>query len=169
MAVPTRDEEIFLALQDSATRWRLFNSFTIGLGDSCWFWTGDTSGHAPGFEPYARFTITEGLRTRGHRAVWMALRGEMIPEDRELDHTCRRRNCVRPSHMDVVEHRINILRGTSPAAVNAAKIACVRGHLFDSVNTRIDTRGYRTCRSCARDRARNSITTSVLTIGESAW
>lgn len=40
------------------------------------------------------------------------------------------------------------------AAENAAKVSCIRGHLFDPTNTRVwtDTRGYvhRQCRRCDR-------------------
>ena len=49
--------------------------------------------------------------------------------------------------------RENTLRGAGPAAVNAQKTHCIRGHLFDESNTRI-YRGRRSCKICARDACR---------------
>jgi hypothetical protein len=47
----------------------------------------------------------------------------------------------------------NTRRGISLNAVNASKSHCLNGHPFDEANTRIDRRGRRDCRACARVRA----------------
>ncbi|MEU4092025.1 HNH endonuclease signature motif containing protein [Streptomyces sp. NPDC026673] len=86
--------------------------------------------------------------------------GDGIEQRAVLDHRCRRRNCVNPDHLEVVTARTNTLRGTAPAARNAAKTRCDSGHdLTDPANVRIDTRRssgrpYRTCRACADARQR---------------
>lgn len=62
----------------------------------CWLWLGvvDRNGYG---------------RDRGelaHRKTWKLLRGA-IPKDLPLDHVCRRRRCVRPSHLEPVRQSTN--------------------------------------------------------------
>lgn len=54
--------------------------------------------------------------------------------------------------MELVTNRVNILRGVSPAAHNAKKTHCKRGHEFNDENTLILKTSYgqgRQCRKCA--------------------
>lgn len=44
-----------------------------------------------------------------HRYMWWLLYGECPPAS--LDHTCYRRNCVRPDHLVPVDHLENLKRG----------------------------------------------------------
>lgn len=89
----------------------------------------------------------------GHRVAYVSLMGP-IPEGKELDHLCRVRNCVNPWHLEPVTHRENILRSpTHPAAVNARKTECVRGHSL--ADAYIDYKGGRRCRVCESDRAKS--------------
>lgn len=50
---------------------------------------------------------------------------------------------VRAQHLENVRMQHN-----SPAAINAAKTHCKLGHPFDEMNTRINSRGHRRCRTC---------------------
>jgi hypothetical protein len=103
---------------------------------TCWIWTAsrDPAG-------YGRF---EGAYP--HRFAYQLLVGP-IPAGLDLDHACRVRHCVNPSHLEPVTHRVNVLRGISPMAINARKVICKRGHPFDETNTRRNgTR--RACRKC---------------------
>jgi hypothetical protein len=76
-----------------------------------------------------------------------------IPDGMVLDHLCRNKACIRPSHLDPVPQRTNIHRGASPTARNATATECIHGHPFDAENTywRPDGKG-RLCRACGRDR-----------------
>lgn len=67
-----------------------------------------------------------------------------IPEGLELDHTCRRNNCINPFHLEAVTGRENVLKGNGIAAINARKTHCKGGHLLD----KLDGRGHRTCSKC---------------------
>ena len=113
----------------------------------CWLWTGPTDR-----DGYGRF------RGRGvHRAVWEVLVGN-VPPGMVLDHRedwgCTSRACCNPAHLLAVTPRVNILRGRSFAAINAAKIRCIHGHPFSERNTYIRPNGHRDCRICGADRAR---------------
>lgn len=100
---------------------------------------------------YALFHV-DRIPVEGHRWCYLFLIGE-VPAGLTLDHLCRVRRCVNPWHLDVVPHRINILRGVGPAAVNAKRTQCVDGHPFTRENTYVTPDGRRQCRICMRRRA----------------
>lgn len=118
----------------------------------CWLWLGPVNRAG-----YGLISVKIGRnwrRVRAHR-VSLQIAGIELPEGLMPDHLCRVRNCVRPSHLEVVDNRTNTLRGISPSAQNAKKTHCVRGHPFSAENTIISRIGNRKCRACeqARDRA----------------
>ena len=71
------------------------------VGD-CWIWTGHTS------RGYAKVNI--GQRpVRAH--IWMYEHHHgSVPEGLELDHTCTKRACVNPAHLEPVTHEENLRR-----------------------------------------------------------
>lgn len=69
----------------------------------CWIWQGGTTGAGYG---------TLALERRNHlahRAYWEHYVGE-IPEAMTIDHLCRVKNCVNPTHMEPVSMTENIRR-----------------------------------------------------------
>lgn len=115
--------------------------------DSCWLWTG-----AKNSSGYGRVRKA-GRDLAAHRLAYEEMIGP-IPHGLQLDHLCRVRSCVNPTHLEPVTGRTNILRSTSFAAQNAAKRACTRGHQFTSENTYLFA-GRRHCRACGRIRSAN--------------
>lgn len=109
----------------------------------CWLWT-----DIPNKQGYADFCGPDGL-VSAHRWAYMDSFGA-IPEGLEIDHLCRVRHCVNPGHLEAVTHAENVRRGIAPAAANAAKTHCKRGHPFDAENTYMRLDGGRTCRACQR-------------------
>jgi hypothetical protein len=81
--------------------------------------------------------------------------GRTIPEGLEVDHLCRVRCCVNPSHLEVVTTLENMRRAMRGARRhNAEKTHCPRGHPYSGENL-VMWRTYRYCRICLRQNQRN--------------
>lgn len=111
----------------------------------CWLWLAQH--HVDG---YGRIR-NDGGSTLAHKVSWEWVNGP-VPKGLELDHLCRIRHCVRPTHLEAVTSRINCLRGVGRAAQQARQTHCVHGHLFDDGNTGIwigpGGREHRVCLFC---------------------
>ncbi len=115
-------------------------------GTHCWLWLGRRAR-----DGYGQFGFyTKGLKLfSAHRYLYEALRGP-IPVGLSADHLCRNTSCVNPDHIEIVDIRSNILRGTAPAALNSRRATCSHGHPFDLFNTRFEKDGHRKCLACKR-------------------
>ncbi|MBP1241736.1 hypothetical protein ABID92_000436 [Frigoribacterium sp. PvP120] len=117
----------------------------VDMGEGCWNWqasllrNGYGQFHAPG-------------TTLAHRYSYELHHGA-IPEGLVIDHLCRNRRCVRPSHLEAVPQAVNLQRGETLNAAESALTHCLRGHQFNESTTYL-YRGRRTCRPCRRDAAR---------------
>jgi len=109
--------------------------------DTCWLWA------EPLRAGYGMIKNEGGRPVGAHRVVYELLVGP-IPDGLHLDHLCRVRNCVNPTHLEPVTRRENILRGESFAAANRAKTHCPQGHEYNGMNTRVSQSGKRHCRPC---------------------
>lgn len=104
----------------------------------CWLWVGrvDQCGYGMAWN--------DGRDNRSaHRLSYEAFVGP-IPEGFELDHKCRTRCCVNPSHLEPVTHAINMARG-----LNARKTHCKCGLPLSGDNVYSGKNG-RNCRACNR-------------------
>lgn len=111
---------------------------------TCWIWTGSMNAYG-----YGVFSLNKKMNM-AHRFSWELVNGK-IPKDLQIDHICKARNCVNPSHMELVTLIENVMRGESLAAKNARKTKCQNGHEFDFTKNFDGSRG---CRICERIRAR---------------
>lgn len=114
-----------------------------GIKGDCLIWTGAASGKP---DPYGTIMVA-GVHTKAHR-LWYELEVGPIGEGLQLDHLCRRTLCCNPDHLEPVTGKVNILRSTGPAAINAAKTRCKNGHEFTPENTILRKGGGRKCRTC---------------------
>ena len=122
-----------------------FESQTIRT-DGCWHWTGSLRNGYGRMKAFGRFH-------EAHRLSYGHFVGP-IPVGLELDHLCRNRSCVNPAHLEPVTRRVNVLRGESPAADNANKTHCHKGHPLSGDNLRVRPAGgrmVRSCRTCNRE------------------
>lgn len=109
---------------------RLSNKFTVG--DECWEWTSSRNNRGYGmFYLYRRQQLA-------HRVMYELMVGP-IPVGLQIDHLCRNKGCVRPSHLEPVTGKVNKERAT--------KDRCIRGHPYTPDNL-ILQHGRRRCRAC---------------------
>jgi hypothetical protein len=64
----------------------------ISISDGCWLWKG---AHANGFGIISMHNKNIGV----HRLVWKLATGRKPRPGYQILHTCKVRNCVRPSHL----------------------------------------------------------------------
>jgi len=115
----------------------------------CWLWCGYKDGKG-----YGVFGKDPGKPIKAHRFSYENFKGK-IPEGLQLDHVCRVRCCVNPSHLEPVTNRENVIRGI---AARPAQTHCRSGgHELTRENTYINPRGHRECRICRGEAAQRQI------------
>lgn len=109
----------------------------------CWLWTGGTT-----ISGYGQISV-DYRKVLVHRYAYELL-VTPIPDGMEIDHLCHQRNCVRPDHMEVVTHAVNMAR-------IRPRPTCPKGHEMADANVlrRADT-GHRICRACRDERNRQA-------------
>jgi hypothetical protein len=100
---------------------------------------------------YGRFYYLREVRA--HRFAWELVHGP-IPSRLQVDHLCRNRACVRPSHLRLVTARENLLAlgSKSLAKIRADAKHCKHGHALSGENLYLRKRrhGGRACLTCRR-------------------
>ena len=106
----------------------------------CWIWVGCIRKGG-----YGRFRLTHTIETRAHQFAYELMEG-LILEGFEPDHLCRNPRCVNPAHIEIVTHRVNMLR--------TRKTYCVHGHFLNEMNVYVSPSGGRKCKICTKERIR---------------
>ncbi len=115
----------------------------IDSASECWHFSGALNNNGYG-------VIGVGRRVMyAHRAAYEVLVGP-IPEGLTIDHLCRNRACINPTHLEPVTFRENVRRAA------ALKAECPRGHAYDDANTYVTPAGRRDCRACGREDKRRA-------------
>lgn len=105
----------------------------------CWLWIAFIDGGG-----YGKFTLEHNYKIYAHRFSYEITYGP-IATDKEIDHLCRVRHCVNPTHLEAVTHYENTLRGEGPLLLMignekwrqtlALRTHCSKGHLRTEENT----------------------------------
>lgn len=121
---------------------RFFQKVRCEEGDGCWVWLASLQG-----DGYGYFHRPQGGTTYAHIVCYEFFHGKK-PEGMDLDHLCRNPRCVNPSHLELVTHRENVLRGVGIAAQRIKQTHCIHGHLLDGEP------GKRNCKVCQSRRSK---------------
>jgi hypothetical protein len=106
----------------------------------CWRWRGDIGNNK-------RPIIWRGkFPSSAYRVVYERERSK-VPDERVLDHLCRRPDCVAPHHLEPVTKEENERRKSWRYRVRIAR--CPGGHEL-AANAAMTPEGGRTCRLCNR-------------------
>lgn len=92
----------FIIGHNARRRWPGYREEDRGHETPCWIWLGRISS-----DGYARCGLVEGKEEALAHRVMFKRAGGVIPDGHELDHLCRVRECVRPSHLDPVTPAVN--------------------------------------------------------------
>lgn len=123
----------------------------VEVGPDCWLWEG--VGNPAGYGIFFTYpSAREQVNRPAHRYAYELANGP-VPEGLVIDHLCKNPRCVKPSHLEPVTQRENVMRGVGLSKINAEKTHCKRGHEFTEGNT-YWYMNRRTCRACNRIKAR---------------
>ena len=143
--------ELFRITSRDVNRFIAKVSMELGNPLACWLWKASKKREGYGEFGFAR------KKWLAHRFSYLLhMRNLPIGRKKNLDHKCRNRGCVNPSHLEVVSAKENTLRGFGPAALNARKSHCIHGHNFRGKNLRIRPDGSRECVACHRQRSESA-------------
>lgn len=115
----------------------------------CWLWVGSISRNGYG---RVNVRLPNGHHApRGAHRVSYELACGPVDGSLDIDHLCRTRCCINPSHLEPVTRSENLRRGDS-AAVARARTAlitsCPQGHPLSGDNLYLSNEGKRACRIC---------------------
>ena len=96
---------------------RLAHRIKIDEATGCHIWLGHLNSKG-----YGQAMIAGKLKLV-HRILYERVNGP-IPGGLQIDHLCKEKRCCNPDHLEAVTCHENLMRGTTRAAIHAAKTCC---------------------------------------------
>ena len=121
---------------------RFAEKFIVDPNSGCWIWQ-----RAVDRKGYARFGL-DGRNRTAHIVSYELFVGAVPDDGLMFDHTCNNKRCVNPDHLERVTNAENTRRGK---ALKPHVTHCPQDHPYSGPNLYITTKGYVSCRACARD------------------
>jgi hypothetical protein len=90
----------------------------------CLVWTGSLT-----YSGYGRIQISAGGNTGAHRVAYQVWVGP-IPDGMQIDHLCRVRNCIEPTHLEVVTSRGRFDQGDRAMSGDVERVAEVASRVL---------------------------------------
>lgn len=119
----------------SKTEEYFLTCYTINQKTGCWEWTEVV--HPTG---YGMINV-KGKSIYAHRYFYI-LKVGLIPPNYELHHKCNNKLCVNIEHLEIVNHKQNMLEFTKQLT------HCKQGHLLSIENCYTNKKGWRICKIC---------------------
>ena len=95
---------------------------------------------------YASVWLSHGVAVLAHVYAWQQANGKIVQKGMQVDHCCRRRNCINPLHLECVTANEN-QRRKSYRYRNRRK-TCAAGHPLFEYGRRTPEAGF-VCLRCA--------------------
>jgi hypothetical protein len=114
----------------------------FAIAPGCWEWAGQIDRRGYGRFKHERSALA-------HRVAYVVFKGP-IPDGHHIDHLCRNRRCVNPSHLEAVAPSVNISRAN---ASRPRVTHCKRGHELTAENV-YQYGKSRHCKTCKRETQR---------------
>jgi hypothetical protein len=125
-----RGEELKNKFWETPNEWQDKFWSRVDKTDNCWTWMDNSKQKYGSFGvsyydadyyaekvklgiPWRDINATTGYTTTAHSVSWFLATGSRVPNGFVLDHTCRNKKCVNPSHLEVVSVQENSRRGRS--------------------------------------------------------
>lgn len=125
---------------------RITNNVKID-DNGCWLWQRRITDKGYG-QMWLTTAYKKGVTTAAHRVSYMAFKGS-IPENLQIDHLCKVRNCVNPEHLEAVTAAENVYRSNALYKQQMARTHCPQGHEYTDDNIyRYKTQAGGVCRNC---------------------
>lgn len=127
----------------------------VDFTETCWLWTGTTNERPDGQGGYGFIMSGPAPKYRDvpvHVLSYIYFNGVEPAPGMDVDHLCRVRRCLRPDHLELVTHQVNLLRGEGYSHVVARTNFCGNGHELIGHNAKIEANGKRRCRTCWNER-----------------
>lgn len=112
---------------------RIVDKISLNHESGCWIWDGSLSGNGYGY------VKIRGKMRLVHKVIYEAFKGP-VPSHLEIDHICRLRYCVNPSHLEAVDNAENQRR-------KPKRTHCRNGHCYEEVGYYLYD-GVRSCKRC---------------------